>query len=85
MEQINQEIVEASLLLSYNGKAFDWAVLQERFAYYGLRLDHLPIHIDLQGGGPRVLLSLPGERESRFTRPNRQPQPSGCRDPRFTP
>lgn len=47
LEQINQEIVEASLLLSYNGKAFDWAVLQERFAYYGLRPDHLPLHIDL--------------------------------------
>lgn len=47
LEQINQEVVETSLLLSYNGKAFDWAVLQERFAYYGLRLDHLPIHIDL--------------------------------------
>lgn len=47
LEQVDREIAEASLLVSYNGKAFDWTYLRERFAYYGLLFDHAPIHVDL--------------------------------------
>ena len=47
MEQIAPVFAEASLLISYNGKAFDWTYLRERFAFYGLPFDHAPMHIDL--------------------------------------
>jgi uncharacterized protein len=41
------EIADAQVVLSYNGKAFDWTTLRERSAYYGLTFDSQPIHIDL--------------------------------------
>jgi hypothetical protein len=47
LEQIDRELGEASLVVSYNGKTFDWTILRERFAYYGLPFRHRPIHIDL--------------------------------------
>jgi len=47
LDQIAQVIAETSLLISYNGKAFDWTYLRERFAYYGLQFTHAPMHIDL--------------------------------------
>lgn len=47
LERMESEILDASALLSYNGKSFDWTVLGERFAYYGLRLPAAPVHIDL--------------------------------------
>jgi len=48
LEQIDREMADTSLLISYNGKAFDWPYLRERIAYYGLRLNQTAIcHIDL--------------------------------------
>ncbi len=47
LDQIARLITEASLLISYNGKTFDWTYLRERFAYYGLQFTHAPMHIDL--------------------------------------
>ena len=47
LEQIAPVFAKASLLISYNGKAFDWTFLRERFAYYGLQLPPATMHIDL--------------------------------------
>lgn len=47
LEGVGEALSQASLILSYNGKSFDWTYLRERFAYYGLRFDYSPIHIDL--------------------------------------
>ncbi len=47
LERLNSDLRGASVLLSYNGKSFDWTILRERFAYYGLRLPDAPIHVDL--------------------------------------
>lgn len=47
LEGVGEALSHASLILSYNGKSFDWTYLRERFAYYGLRFDYAPIHIDL--------------------------------------
>jgi len=48
LEQVNQELSNAALLISYNGKSFDWPYLRERSAYYGLRSNQEAIcHIDL--------------------------------------
>lgn len=48
LEQIDREMANTSLLISYNGKAFDWPYLRERTAYYGLRSNQTAIcHIDL--------------------------------------
>lgn len=47
LDQIAQVIAKTSLLISYNGKTFDWTYLRERFAYYGLQFTHAPMHIDL--------------------------------------
>jgi len=47
LERISNELRTAAVLLSFNGKAFDWIVLKERSAYYGLPLPETPIHVDL--------------------------------------
>lgn len=47
LEQIEGVLREASLLISYNGKAFDWTYLRERFAYYGFEFSSDPMHLDL--------------------------------------
>jgi len=47
LEGVKSELSRASLILSYNGKSFDWTTLNERSAYYGLPFDYAPIHIDL--------------------------------------
>ena len=47
LAQVDRELQEACLLISYNGKAFDWTTLRERYAYYGLPFQHTPVHIDL--------------------------------------
>ncbi len=47
LDQIAQVIAKTSLLISYNGKTFDWTYLRERFAYYGLQFPHEPMHMDL--------------------------------------
>ena len=54
LEQMAQALSEVSLLLSYNGKSFDWTYLRERFAYYGLPFPYAPIHIDLLHHARRV-------------------------------
>ena len=47
LEQMEAELRDATALLSYNGKSFDWTMMRERFAYYGLPLPDSPIHVDL--------------------------------------
>ena len=47
LQRMEVELRDASVLLSYNGKSFDWTILRERFAYYGLPLPDAPIHVDL--------------------------------------
>ena len=47
LERMEADLRNTSVLLSYNGKSFDWTVLRERFAYYGLPLPDTPIHVDL--------------------------------------
>lgn len=47
LAQVDRELQETTLLISYNGKAFDWTTLRERYAYYGLPFRHTPVHIDL--------------------------------------
>jgi uncharacterized protein YprB with RNaseH-like and TPR domain len=47
LEEFAAELETASALISYNGKAFDWSFLRERFAYYGLPYRSVPIHVDL--------------------------------------
>ena len=47
LERTAAELRDASALLSYNGKSFDWTILRERFAYYGLPLPETPVHVDL--------------------------------------
>lgn len=47
LERMEAELRDSSVLLSYNGKSFDWTILRGRFAYYGLPLSAAPIHVDL--------------------------------------
>ena len=50
LEQELKECVEGEgALVTYNGKAFDWHMLEERLNYYGLLLDpdEEPLHVDL--------------------------------------
>lgn len=47
LEAATEELTGASLVLSYNGKAFDWTTLRERCAYYGLPFKGRPVHVDL--------------------------------------
>jgi len=47
LELLRRDIRAATGLLSYNGKSFDWTVLKERFAYYGLSLPRVEVHVDL--------------------------------------
>ena len=55
LERTDAEIRGAAALLSYNGKSFDWTILRERFAYYGLPLPDPPIHVDLLHHARRAL------------------------------
>ena len=55
IERMAAEIGDASALLSYNGKSFDWTILRERFAYYGLPIPDSPIHVDLLHHARRAL------------------------------
>jgi uncharacterized protein YprB with RNaseH-like and TPR domain len=47
LEHIEADLADASALLTYNGKSFDWTILRERSAYYGLPLPEAPVHVDL--------------------------------------
>jgi uncharacterized protein YprB with RNaseH-like and TPR domain len=47
LERTVAELRGASALLSYNGKSFDWTILKERLAYYGVPFPDAPIHVDL--------------------------------------
>ena len=47
LDLLHEDLRAASGLLSYNGKSFDWTVLRERFAYYGMRLPPVEVHVDL--------------------------------------
>lgn len=47
LEQVANLLDRADLLLSYNGKSFDWTCLRDRFAYYGIPFRYEPLHIDL--------------------------------------
>jgi len=47
LEGVTEALSHVSLVLSYNGKSFDWTTLRERCAYYSIPFDYAPIHIDL--------------------------------------
>lgn len=47
LEQVGMALKGCDLLLSYNGKSFDWTYLRERFSYYGLPFPYELPHIDL--------------------------------------
>jgi len=47
LERTMFDLMEAAAVVTYNGKSFDWTILRERSAYYGLPLPEAPIHIDL--------------------------------------
>ncbi|RLE36875.1 exonuclease [Candidatus Acetothermia bacterium] len=47
LEEFERELEGISVLISYNGKAFDWPILRERSFYYGIPFPNEPIHIDL--------------------------------------
>jgi len=47
LEEFGRELSGISVLISYNGKTFDWPILRARSFYYGLSLPEEPIHIDL--------------------------------------
>ncbi len=47
LEQVGNSLEQTDLVLSYNGKSFDWTYLKDRFAYYGMPFFHKPLHIDL--------------------------------------
>ncbi len=55
LERTDAELRDAAALLSYNGKSFDWTILRERYAYYGLPLPDSPIHVDLLHHARRAL------------------------------
>jgi len=47
LESLLSELDSVDALLSYNGKSFDWNLIRERCAFYGLRVPAAPIHVDL--------------------------------------
>jgi len=47
LEEFGRELEGVSVLISYNGKAFDWPIFRERSFYYGIPSPVEPIHIDL--------------------------------------
>ena len=55
LERMADELRDAAALLSYNGKSFDWTILRERFAYYGIPPPDSPIHVDLLHHARRAL------------------------------
>lgn len=55
LERTDADLRSAAALLSYNGKSFDWTILRERCAYYGLPLSDPPIHVDLLHHARRTL------------------------------
>jgi len=55
LERMEAELRDVAALVSFNGKSFDWTILRERFAYYGLPLADSPIHVDLLHHARRAL------------------------------
>ncbi len=51
---INHELEAGTLLVTYNGKAFDWNMVRERSAYYGLSLPDELIQLDLLNHARRL-------------------------------
>ncbi|MDD4903621.1 MAG: ribonuclease H-like domain-containing protein [Candidatus Bipolaricaulis sp.] len=47
LARFRRELEDTTALVSYNGKAFDWTLLRERFAYYSQDLPGVRIHADL--------------------------------------
>ena len=59
LETMLEELETTDALLSYNGKSFDWNLIRERCAYYGLQRPDAPIHVDLLHTARRVYSALP--------------------------
>ncbi len=47
LARFSRELEQATALVSYNGKAFDWTLLRERSAYYSQKIPSVEIHADL--------------------------------------
>lgn len=60
--EMRRELETTDALVSYNGKSFDWPLIQERSAYYGLSLNRPPIHVDLLHISRRTYHDLPDHR-----------------------
>jgi hypothetical protein len=47
LERVAERIAAASLLVTFNGKSFDWPLLSNRFVMNRMQVPELPIHFDL--------------------------------------
>lgn len=54
LEALSQAIESASLLVSYNGRSFDWPLLESRYVLYRMRPPEPPPHLDLLSLARRV-------------------------------
>ena len=45
--RVAEDLETTSALVTYNGKSFDWTVLSDRLAYYGLPSQEARMHVDL--------------------------------------
>lgn len=55
LARLAERIAQASVLVTYNGKAFDWPLLRTRFIMNRLALPEAPPHLDLLHCARRVL------------------------------
>jgi hypothetical protein len=55
LHHLAQQLARASVLVSYNGKAFDWPLLRTRFVLNRVAVPALPPHLDLLHCARRLL------------------------------
>jgi uncharacterized protein YprB with RNaseH-like and TPR domain len=55
LHHLRQRLASASMVVSYNGKAFDWPLLRTRFLLNRVALPPLPPHLDLLHCARRLL------------------------------
>lgn len=55
LHHLRERLARASVLVSYNGKAFDWPLLRTRFVLNRVELPQLPPHLDLLHCARRLL------------------------------
>jgi uncharacterized protein YprB with RNaseH-like and TPR domain len=66
LHHLARRMSEASCLVSYNGKSFDWPLLRSRFVMNRVPVAEPPPHVDLLHCARRVLKSRVGDVESRM-------------------